>query len=360
MKIMMAIPSLGVGGAEKMVETLSKGLKGRCEIVVVVYNLTDSILEKRLSESDIRIVELKKGKGFSISALLKARNVIRNERPDVIHTHLHALPYFWLASGHIPIIHTVHTIADKEHTGIEKIVSGFIYRNSRKCITVAITKIVRESLIEEYGNRLDRALIVFNGVDFSNFMCKECYEKHNPFEIVHVGRFCAVKNHKLIIDCINILKEKGYDIHISLIGDGPDRKVIEHKVNELGLQREVSFKGVQDSVGSFLTNADMLILPSAYEGMPMSLIEAMGSGLPIVASNVGGIPDMIESGKDGVLITPSLDELCEAIADLYVNYEKRKYLGTNAFSRANRFSSIKMTNDYFSVYTSIVDKHNKR
>lgn len=349
-KVLVAVPTLGVGGAEIMVETLVSKMIEYNEVVLVVYCFVNSPIEDRLRKLGIRIVCLNKPKGFSAVTLRKIRKIVRKERPEIIHTNLHILPYFWVAGGKVPIVHTVHTVADKEQSGLGKVIYRYIYQHSRRITPVAITEQVRESLIEEYGKKLKDIPLIINGVNFSGYYPKTDYDVKATFEILHIGRVCSVKNHSLIIDCIKTLFEDGMDIHLTFVGDGPDKELMEEKMVNLKLQRCITFAGLQKSTMQFMKDADLLILPSSYEGMPMSLIEAMGMGLPIIASNVGGIPDMIENEKEGLLINPTYFDLCDSIRNLYCDRRKREYLGKNALEKSLNFSQENMVEMYNKLY----------
>lgn len=118
------------------------------------------------------------------------------------------------------------------------------------------------------------------------------------------------------------------------------------------MENEISFCGLQGNVYPFLQSADCFILPSLYEGMPITLVEAMGCGLPIIASAVGGVPDMIENGKSGILISPNADQLVVAIKKLMVDAKLREYLGKNAFVKSRDFSTERMFKGYDNLYMS--------
>ena len=168
-KVMIIIPSLGVGGAETMVENLANGLKEKTKVVLIVFFNTGSPIENRLKKNGINVISLNKPLGFSVKGLLNLWKLINIEKPDIIHTHLHVLPYAWLASGKRPIVHTVHSIAKQEQSGWGKIICGFIYKYSKRCMPIALTPLIKKSLMDEYSIRDNRITIISNGVDFRNY-----------------------------------------------------------------------------------------------------------------------------------------------------------------------------------------------
>jgi glycosyltransferase involved in cell wall biosynthesis len=140
------------------------------------------------------------------------------------------------------------------------------------------------------------------------------------------------------------------NVILQLIGDGKLMGEIKEEVDVLGIKNRVEFLGLQANVFNFLHGADIFILPSVYEGMPMTLIEAMGSGLPIIASNVGGIPDMLTDSYSGLLIDPTVENITRSINLLLTNDELREKIGKNALKESVRFSDINMAENYLSLY----------
>ena len=118
----------------------------------------------------------------------------------------------------------------------------------------------------------------------------------------------------------------------------------------MGLEKQVTFGGLCDDVFPRLSRADVFLLPSKWEGIPMTVIEAMGTGLPVIASRVGGLPDMIEDGKEGLLIRPTPQALAEALSKLLASEDLRQALGTAAVEAAQRFSVQTMARKYEALY----------
>ena len=137
-----------------------------------------------------------------------------------------------------------------------------------------------------------------------------------------------------------------------LLGDGELREQMEEYALRLGVRDRVRFLGSQENVYLYLHDADVFVLPSRYEGMPMTVIEAMGTGLPIVASNVGGIPDMVEDGESGLLTTGAPEDVARCCAALLSDEKLRQRLGRRARAESERFSAEEMARSYCRVYES--------
>lgn len=361
MKICQIIPDLPMGGAETMCVTLSIELKkmGHEVSVISLYDC-DSILSRRLQDAQIPTYFMGKRPGLDLQCIPKLRSRLRKLRPDVIHTHIHALKYTYIAclGLKIPMLRTMHNVADVDAEADTKINTYLFSR--KKVVPVSISEEIRTTVSEYYHIPEAYSPVIYNGVAITQCRPKDCYAIDGVPELIHVGWFRTSKNHTAIVDAVKFLREKGLTVHVSFYGDGELREEIRQKVHRLGLDAAISFMGLSDNIFPHLNESDIFLLPSLYEGSPISIIEAMGTGLPIIASNVGGIPDMIEHGVSGLLIEPTGQALADAIEKLLQDYALRKALGENARLSANRFSSATMANAYCELYTRLADRKDSR
>ena len=357
MKILQVIPYFGLGGAEIMCENLVEALiDASNDVTVISLYSTKTPITERLEKRGVKIIYLDKRVGLDFSIAKKMLKIINEEKPDVIHTHLASLKYAYSAVKKskikIPIVHTVHSIAQKESPLRDRIFNRFWYKNG-KVIPVALSKEIQKTVLQVYGLDEQDVPIVFNGLNFSKCIQKQAYSSDEKIKLLHIGRFTAEKNHQCIIDAVRLLTDSGVNVSLKLIGEGPLKAEIEQNVRELGLDSVVEFMGAQSNVYPFLSDADVFMLPSIYEGIPLSLVEAIGTGLPIVASNVGGIPDMIENEVNGLIITPDAESLASAIKRLVESEELREKLGKNALSESDRFSAKNMAKKYLEIYDTL-------
>ena len=351
MKVIQVIPNLLMGGAEIMCENLTLELKnmGVDVKIVSLYNQKTPITE-RLKESGVEIIFLDKKPGMDISMFKKLKKVFEKEKPDVVHSHLSSQKYAMIAAKKAKVpsrAHTVHSVAQKELTRIDKILAKRFYKK-QGIVPVALSEAVKETVADVYG--IDNIPVVFNGINLSKCIKKESYGTDDNFKIVHIGRFSEEKNHKGLIDAFKAFNSVKPESELWLIGDGPKKEEIEEYAKENGLSHSVKFLGLQSNVYGFLHEADVFTLPSIYEGIPMTLIEAMGTGLPIVATEVGGIPDMITDNESGILTRIDAKEIADAFLRLSNDEELRKKLGQNALYRSQAFSSVEMAKKYIDIY----------
>lgn len=355
MKIMQVIPYFCFGGAEIMCENLTYALKNAGQEVFAVSLYHDRTpIARRMEEAGIRIVYLDKKLGLDLSMVPKLIKIIRRERPDVVHTHLDVIKYAVLAAklaGVKKCVHTVHSLADREAEGrVQKIINGFYFRRGWS-LPVALTPEVRNSVAEFYGLPLSRVSVIYNGIDLSRCVPKTTYETGETVTILHVGRFDVPKNHPGLLEAFRLLLETHPECRLRLVGDGELRPDMEKLAREKGIADFVEFCGMQSNVYPYLHDADIFTLPSIYEGNPMTIIEAMGTGLPIVASRVGGIPDMISDGESGLLVEPEPQSICAGLTRLVGDAALRQRLGLAARKQSQTFSAEHMARDYISCYS---------
>ena len=357
MKIIQIIPFWGLGGAEIMCENLIYELKkmGHEVVAISLYDTRTAITE-RFEKAGVDVHYLGKKRGPDFSMYRKLRAIFEKERPDVVHSHIHTSQYvFPLAKKmRIKAVHTVHSVASKEAPFLLRCINKYFFKKSF-AIPVALSSAVKDSVIEEYKLSPDKIPVVFNGIDLSKCREKTNYNRGEKFKIVHVGSYQEVKNHIGLIDAFEEFYDNHPDAELHFIGDGQRRSMIEQIVKDKKLTDNVIFYGFQSSVHKFLNDMDIFTLPSLYEGMPMSIIEAMGTGMPIVATNVGGIPDMLTNNEDAILVSVNSHEICNAFEKLYNSLELRTTLGKSAKDHSAIFSAEKMAEQYVHIYTGEVE-----
>ena len=357
MKIIQVIPRFGLAGAETMCQNLACSLaKQKHEIIVVSLYDFHSALTEKLQNAGIRIIYLGKKLGLDFRMLKKLYEVFKTEKPDVVHTHMNSVKYAMPAASLVGVpvkIHTVHSLAEKEApSSVTKCVYSFLFKHMG-VVPVALTEKVQDSITKYYNLSSKSIPVVLNGIDFSCCIPKIEYERKEIFTFLHIGRFEPAKNHRGLIEAFRIFTERYADVRLQLIGDGALRSEMEEFVKQSGIKDKVFFEGIQNNVYPFLNLADCFILPSQYEGMPMTLIEAMGTALPIIATEVGGIPDMIENGTEGILIENSPQEIVKAMEVIYIDETLRKDLGQNALRRSQSMSANAMALAYLKVYDDV-------
>ena len=354
MKILQVIPYFCFGGAETMCENLTYALiaMGHNVTVVSLYD-EQTPIARRMEEAGVRILYLDKKLGLDISMVPKLRKIMCQEKPDVVHTHLDVIKYAVAAaklSGIKRCVHTVHNVAHEEAEGrLQKIINT-IYFKLGWSVPVALSPEVRNTIFSFYGLQENRVPMIFNGVDLRKCLPKTDYSLSEPAVLLHIGRFNEQKNHKGLLEAFSRIIKSHPNCCLQLIGDGDLQEEMKTYAKTLGIQEKISFLGSQTDVYPFLREADIFLLPSKFEGMPMTIIEAMGTGLPIVASAVGGVPDMLEDYTSGVLIPCEPEAIAQAVLELLNQESLRKKLGTAARENSVAFGAEHMARCYCEIY----------
>ncbi|MBQ8352010.1 MAG: glycosyltransferase [Clostridia bacterium] len=352
MKIVQVIPQFSVGGAEIMCETLTYALiaLGHDVIVVSLYDY-HSVITERLEAAGVDVRYLGKKRGIDLSVLRRLCKLLRKARPDAVHSHLYASEYAVPAAFMAGVrhrVHTLHSIAQKENGRAGRLLNR-IFFHCFHTIPVALSELVRETVVEEYHLKPKKIPVILNGVDLTKCKEKTDYARHGTFTVLHIGRFVKTKNQLGLLRAFSRFHAACPESELHLIGEGELKAAAEAYVAENGMADCVRFLGLQGNVHEFLHKADLFVLPSMYEGVPMTLIEAMGTGLPIVASAVGGIPNMLD--EECATLVPCEEQ---AIADAMTSYYQSEQLcrthGKAAKSRSSQFSDLKMAANYVEVY----------
>lgn len=353
MKVIQIIPNLALAGAETMCATLSEELyKEKIEVTVVSLYSYHSSLTDRLEKRGIRVLYLGKKRGADPKIIVKLYKIFREIKPEVVHTHLYVLPYVVPAAilaGVNKRIHTVHNVASKEAQKRVRLINN-VYYHLNVVIPIALSGEIRNTICETYHIPQKNIPVIYNGVDLSRCIKKDSYLRKGVLRFIHIGRFTEQKNHEMMIDAFSKVHNQLPESELILIGDGELRSRIENKIQRMGLVGSIHLVGQTDNVYSCLNNADAFLLPSLYEGMPMSIIEAMGTGLPIIASNVGGIPSMITNGSEGLLVDVNVKSIADAMLQMNDDHLREQF-GTAAAQKANEiFSAKNMAERYIKIY----------
>jgi len=178
----------------------------------------------------------------------------------------------------------------------------------------------------------------------------------DAFVVGWVGRMTAVKRTDDVLKAMQRLVEGGVDAYLLLVGDGPDREHLEQYAHELGVTKRCLFLGYQEEVGRFYSTIDALLLPSANEGTPVSVIEALAAGRPAVATRVGGVPDVVREGLDGFLVeVGDAQGLADRLAELATDPELRARMGAEGRARVlERYAVQRLVDDVDRLYRSLL------
>jgi len=215
--------------------------------------------------------------------------------------------------------------------------------------------------LTKIGLREDLITVIPNGRDISTIKdISTLKQERDKLEITWVGRMVEVKGLQYLIKAMDNIVSGYPNAHLTLIGDGPLKKKFKRVVKELSIDSNISFIGFinNEDVMQYLESSDIFVLPSISEGFPVVILEAMAVAKPVVASNVGGIPDAVEDGNTGFLVEPkNPEQLTEKISYLIDHPEERKRMGNNGRRMVEeKFTWDKITGKIIGIYKNILGR----
>ena len=385
-KIVRIISRLNVGGPAIHTVLLSEALnrKGYVDILVCgTVSESEGDMAYFASAKGVRpivVPELKRDISFKndLKAFLKLYAIIRKERPDIVHTHAAkagALGRLAALCAGVPVkIHTFHghifdgyfsPLKAKVFLAIERFLALFTTR------VVTVSDAVRSEIVDTLKvTGGDKCVVVRLGLELGAFL--ECGKARGAFRaelgvkddtllIGIVGRLVPIKNHALFFDAAKMVLERdpGKDIRLVVIGDGELRAFLEQYAKKAGIDRSVYFVGWRSELGPVYADLDIVALTSLNEGTPVSLIEAMAAGRPVVATQVGGVEDLISDGVNGYLV-PSRDAaaLAGKLARLIGDPGRRNEFGSRGRERVRQaYSKERLVGDIEALYDECLAKN---
>ena len=364
-RVLHVLANLGAGGAERMAVHIVLGLDPRrFEPAVVAYSgRFGSDLEQHLDHAGVKTWFLGKGPGFEWRTYYRLHRVFKEFCPDIVHTHVHVMRYAFPSLVYFKprlMVHTVHNIAGREIEPRARWLQRLAYR--RGVVPVAVAREVAASLERLYG--IGNCRVVWNCVPTDLYASpqapREVWRAKQGFSegdvlFVCVARFAAQKNHALLINAFAKGPASDRRAHLVLAGHGILRAQLQERVNRLGLTSRVHFLGLRRDIPDVLGAADIFALSSDYEGNPLSVIEAMAAGLPIVSTAVGGVPELLQNAKQGFIVQAGhAEQLSEAMMTLLKDCDLRRAMGAAAATRAKeKFDVSAMVRAYEELYEEI-------
>ncbi|MBS7619631.1 N-acetyl-alpha-D-glucosaminyl L-malate synthase BshA [Candidatus Bathyarchaeota archaeon] len=295
---------------------------------------------------------------YTIALASKMVQVAQRCRLDLIHVH-YAIPHATSALltklvTNTPYIVTLHgsdvTIIGSDQAYCS--INSYSIENADG--VTAVSKYLANEAREKLGIKKG-ITVVPNFVDTEVYSPEIEADKQEQFLIVHVSNFRPVKRVQDIVEAISLTTEVDKDIRLLLVGDGPEKDKIEAIVKKKNLSNQVHFTGFRRDIPLLLKQCDAFVLSSDSESAPLTLLEAMSTGLPVIATNVGGVPEIIENRKNGILVSPrSPKSIAENILELKHDEEFRKHLSLEARKTIlEKYTPQKVIEKYEEVYKQI-------
>lgn len=352
MKVLTLLNGLGMGGAEHMVYELVKNLDHKkVESPVFCYgSKAGTPLEVEMSlVTDLAFGDLKGH--ITPWHMVKALKKISGYDPDIIHAHMGGVTFGipWCLLHKKPIVITVHTRPDvafskKNQKLIRKALQCGI------CYIVAVSEENYKYVKDYYKITEKQCGFVNNGIDIGRFYRKE----HENFTYINVARQDENKNQSSIIRCFARIHETDPNTRLYLVGDGPLHGDLQRLVKYLNLEEAVVLPGLTDKPEDYYAVSDVYIQSSHREAMPLSVLEAMAAGLPIISTDVGGLRDVVKT--NGRLVQDRDEEALEDAMRWIKDMESdcRQLLAAESRTIATEYSSEKMATKYAEIYEGVL------
>lgn len=385
-KVVRIITRLNIGGPAMHVILLSSSLNSSG-----LYK--DILVCGRVSESEGDMNYLAKEKGVrplvvpelvrdidlknDFKAFLKLLAIIKKEKPDIIHTHTAkagALGRLAAIFAGVPVkIHTFHGHIFDGYFSPGK-ARFFLYVERFLALFTSRIAVVSDRIKDEIVHELkvtneSKGVVIPLGLEFGILL--KCEEKKGLFRrkfslpedamlVGIVGRLVPIKNHRMFVDAARVIlnKDKAPCVKFLIIGDGELKSSLEGYVKSLGLEDHIIFTGWVDDLASVYAGLDIVALTSLNEGTPVSLIEAMASAKPVLATDVGGVRDLIQEGKNGLMVdTNDVNDFANKLLRLIEDYELRRRLGEYGREYViQRYSDDRLVKNIKNLYEGCLNK----
>ncbi len=308
MKIVQIISNLGNGGAEKFTIELSNELAKSNEVTLVTFkNITNEMIFPRLLSENVKLIELSKKSGFSFTLYFRLLKILRSEKPKVVHFHLDAtFKYVFLLSyffSKIHFIYTIHTKPIPSNISIFSKISPKIFHRKNVyfvCISQSIQREFGIMFPQLTFHCIENGILRMQKTDFFESVQLEvdALKKNDDTKVlVAVGKIDAIKNHLLLLKAMQKLRTE--NVIALVIGEFLDTDKEYHKQIEKNKTENVYFLSKRKNVIDYLLQSNAFAMTSVFEGLPISALEAMSVGLPIITTPCGGMIDLIENNVSG-------------------------------------------------------------
>lgn len=333
MRILEVIQSLGSGGAERLVVDLCNEMVKTQDVYLLILKEAEHFYLPQVSPC-VHVIQAHIPIGKNIKQFYTSYKIIKDLNPDVVHFHSHARYTILLANivlhNHIKFFMTIHSdVKDsysKGFSGLQVLLSGFLGRT--RFITISPTNYRQ---FKDFYPRFPQVMIK-NGRWFpkDKEISKEIKEEvsayktdENTLVFIHVARCAEVKNQMLLIESFNRIIDEGNNATLLILGSGFD-STRGMMITSLACPR-IHFLGIKENVYDYLLLSDFFLLSSLVEGMPMSIIEALLAGIPVISTPVCGAVDAVEDGYNGLISTDfSVESYSEAIRKGICNHDELK------------------------------------
>jgi glycosyltransferase involved in cell wall biosynthesis len=359
MRIVELVDTLGVGGTEQMVSHLAKSLSARGHQTSVVCLRITGPLAQPLESTGIEVIALHKPEGFHFPTALKLARLLKERNVDVVHTHNPLVHHYGVIAGRLSragaVVNTLHGIGNLGRFGKAEAIFGISSFMTDRI--VAVCRKAQDVFGENIAVPSRKLTLIYNGIPLHSFLEIPLRLPRREFVFGAVGRLVPVKDHGSLLKAFQIVVRRYPHCRLEILGDGVLRQSLLDTIRSCGLEHSATLRGASHDVAGFLAGIDVFAMCSLSEGLPLTVLEAMAAGLPVVSTAVGGIPELVEGSQCGWLCDPGRsDQLAEAMM-LAVESADLRERGARARAYAAQHCSLaEMTNQYEGLFRKLLDR----
>lgn len=356
-RVLHIINSLQIGGAESVLTQFLLETRNRTDInldAAILY--ADNAYRRQLEGAGIMVKHFKMQQKYGVSIIPKIVHMVRKGCYRIVFAQLFPTTFYVaLASLFLPQIHfvvretNIHTRRRKYK--LLKVLDRFIY--SRYSKIVCVDKKVEEALYKWMPAVKGKTIVVGKGI----VIPARVKRTEKKYDIVFVGRLVSAKGIDMLLEAIASLRQERLIRSAIIVGDGPLKEPLMRKALDLGISEIVTFAGERHNIIELLEMSRLFVLPSRWEGTPSALLEAMAVGLPVIAANVGGVSEVIDTNINGLLVPPkNLAALTAAARKVLTNYTLAKRLGERARTKIiQEYSISNYAERILAVYYQLIE-----
>ena len=359
-KLMHIVFSLDTGGLEKLIPELVKRVDSNRFDCSVCCLTKKGALSQELTELGARLFYLNKKEGVDYLLPFRLKRLLRKEKVDIVHTHDNSTVLYGTIAAKLA---RIPLVVNTEHggvyfeTGRKRLMNRFLWGLNDK--VVCVSEQLREDLLK-MGLSDTKSTVISNGINFNKFDIELNIEAKRrelgfnkaDFIICAVGRLSREKNQEMLINAAKSILEEIPQAKFLIVGDGPLKNSLQSAVHSQQLEKYVEFLGNREDVPEILKISDCFVLTSNYESFGLVILEAMNSGVPVIATNAGGVSSIVINNENGFLI-PKEDvaALGEAVLRIKKDLPFAKSLALKAKELMRlRYDIDKMVNSYEKLY----------
>ncbi len=363
MKIAHFILSMSVGGGEKLVRSLSQkiDIPGYTN-QVTCFDRIDAFQDE-FAACGVDLTLMKRRQClFDHRLVIPLVRMIKQQNIHLIHAHDLSCLAYAVVAGKLTGIKVIMTEHSRHY-----IDNALKRRVEKRVLMTGVSRLIEvSSELKQASISKDlipeqKITVIENGVDMDLFRSAPRVQLHEELGLSHeqkliltVGRLEKIKGQQYIVKAMELLSQKVKNLHLILVGDGGNRPALETQVRLAGLGESVHFMDVRNDIPGLMAASDLLVIPSESEGLPFVLLEAMAAGLPVVATAVGQIPDILGNDKRGVLVPPKAPQALAAAMDKILKTDVHVFTDKAQAHVAAHYSEAIMLKRYEAIYRSIL------